>query len=246
VSRRGIVLGTAMLALAWQAAAMLVQRDILPGPCEVARAFWTALPAGLCRHIAASCFRVCAAMVVAVVSAFPFGLALGQSRRLSRLLSPLVYLTYPVPKVVLLPVVVLFFGAGDLSKVLVIALILFYQMMVVVRDAAASVRPELVYSVRSLGAGTLDLLRYVYLPSCLPAALTSLRVGTGTAIAVLFFAESFATTSGLGYYIMVEGWGRLAYPEMYAGVMAMSILGLAIYLALDRLERLACPWMFVN
>jgi ABC-type nitrate/sulfonate/bicarbonate transport system permease component len=71
-------------------------------------------------------------------------------------------------------------------------------------------------------------------------------VSIGTAIAVLFFAESFATTSGLGYYIIVETWGRLAYPEMYAGVVAMSLLGLALYFVVDRLERRWCPWLAVS
>jgi len=90
------------------------------------------------------------------------------------------------------------------------------------------------------------IFRFVYLPACLPAVLTSLRVGIGTAIAVLFFAESFATTSGLGYYIIVETWGRLAYPEMYAGVLAMSLLGLALYFAVNSLEQRMCPWLKVS
>jgi NitT/TauT family transport system permease protein len=71
-------------------------------------------------------------------------------------------------------------------------------------------------------------------------------VSIGTAIAVLFFAESFATNSGLGYYIIVETWGRLAYPEMYAGVVAMSLLGLALYFTVDRLQGRLCPWLAVN
>jgi NitT/TauT family transport system permease protein len=116
----------------------------------------------------------------------------------------------------------------------------------VVRDAASALRPELIYSVRSLGAGRRALFRFVYLPATLPAALTGLRVSIGTAIAVLFFAESFATTSGLGYYIIVESWGRLAYPEMYAGVVAMSVLGLLLYFLVDWLERRLAPWMFAN
>lgn len=101
----------------------------------------------------------------------------------------------------------------------------------------------MVQSVRSLGAGRLELLRYVYLPACLPAILTALRVSTGTAVAVLFLAETFATQSGLAYYITVEAWGRMAYPEMYAGVIAMALLGLVTYVFLDRLERRACEWM---
>ncbi len=63
---------------------------------------------------------------------------------------------------------------------------------------------------------------------------------------MLFFAESVATTSGLGYYIITESWGRLAYPEMYAGVLAMSLLGLLLYFADDRLERRLAPWMFLG
>jgi ABC-type nitrate/sulfonate/bicarbonate transport system permease component len=94
-------------------------------------------------------------------------------------------------------------------------------------------------------AGRRAIFRFVYLPACLPAVLTSLRVSIGTAIAVLFFAEPFATNSGLGYYIIVETWGRLANPQMYAGLMAMSLLGLSLYLVVDRLERALCPWLFV-
>ena len=64
----------------------------------------------------------------------------------------------------------------------------------------------------------------------------------GTAVAVLFFAESFATTSGLGYYILVESWGTLRYPEMYAGVLAMSLLGLMLYFVIDTLDKRLVPW----
>jgi NitT/TauT family transport system permease protein len=134
-------------------------------------------------------------------------------------------------------------GIGNLSKVFIISLILFFQILVVVRDEAANLRPELIASVQSLGAGRRALFRFVYLPACLPAVLTSVRVSIGTAIAVLFFAESFATSSGLGYYIIVEAWGRLAYDEMYAGVVAMSLLGLSLYFVVDRLERRFCPWL---
>jgi ABC-type nitrate/sulfonate/bicarbonate transport system permease component len=112
-----------------------------------------------------------------------------------------------------------------------------------VRDACLAVRPELVQSVRSLGAGRLDLLRHVYFPASLPSILTALRVSTGTAVAVLFLAETFATQAGLAYFITVEAWGRLAYADMYAGVLAMAMLGLSTYMLLDRLERRACEWM---
>jgi NitT/TauT family transport system permease protein len=154
----------------------------------------------------------------------------------------LIYLTYPIPKVVFLPIILLAMGLGDASKIFFIALILFYQVLIVVRDSAAGIHPDLVQSVASLGATRAQLVRYVYYPACVPAVLTGLRLSTGTAIAVLFLAESIAASSGVGYYIMVEGWGRMAYADMYAGVVALSALGLLLYAALDALETRLCAW----
>ena len=185
-------------------------------------------------------------MAIAVVMAAPLGLLLGQSKRLHRLLSPAIYVLYPIPKIVFLPLILLFLGIGDTSKIFIITLILFFQVLVVVRDEAATLRPELIHSVRSLGAGRRALFRFVYLPATLPAVLTALRLSVGTAVAVLFFAESFATETGLGYYIMVETWTRLAYAEMYAGVVAMSLLGLGFYVLIDQLEKRLCPYLFLE
>lgn len=241
-------LGVATLGILafWQLISMAINRPILPPPWEVIRAFTVALPHDLGLHLLVSSWRVVISIVVAVVAAVPIGLGLGLSPTAARLAAPVIYMLYPVPKIVFLPVVLLLLGIGNASKVFIIALILFFQVLVVVRDEAANLRPELIASVRSLGAGRRAIFRFVYLPACLPAVLTSLRVSIGTAIAVLFFAESFATSSGLGYYIIVETWGRLAYTEMYAGVVAMSMLGLVLYFAVDGLQRRFCPWLAVS
>lgn len=243
--KRDVALAVAGLSVLWQLASMLINRPVLPPPLEVLSAFAAELPQELGRHLLVSAWRVVASILVAVAAAVPAGLGLGLSPTANRLAAPVIYLLYPIPKIVFLPVVLLLLGIGNLSKVFIIALILFFQMLVVVRDEASNLRPELIASVRSLGAGRRAIFRFVYLPACLPAVLTSLRVSIGTAIAVLFFAESFATTSGLGYYIIVESWGRLAYPEMYAGVAAMSLLGLTLYFVVDSLQRRLCPWLSV-
>ncbi len=234
------------LVIVWQALAVVLNLSTLPGPVAVVFALYAGISKGLVLHAAISGYRVVVSIFLAVLLAAPLGLVVGQSRRFDRFATPLIYLTYPIPKIVLLPVILIFLGIGEASKIFIISLILFFQVLVVVRDASNSVRPELIYSVRSLGAGRMHLFRYVYLPACLPAILTSLRVSTGTAIAVLFFAESFATNSGLGYYIMVEGWGRMAYADMYAGVVVMSMLGLVIYYALDMMEKRLCGWVQVG
>jgi len=171
-----------------------------------------------------------------MITAVPLGLGLGQVRTLDRIVAPWMAIVYPIPKIVFLPVIYVLLGITDFSKIFLIALIIFFQILVVVRDEAANLHPELILSVRSLGAGRRALFRYVYLPASLPAVLTSLRVSVGTAIAVLFIAEQSLTTYGLGYYIVVETYQVLLYPEMYAGILAMSLLGVVLYFVIHSLE----------
>ncbi len=241
-----VVLAAVALVIVWEIVARILNREILPAPTTVLAVFVAQVPQSLGRHFAVSMWRVIASIALSVALATPAGLVLGQNERLNRIFAPLVYLTYPIPKIVFLPIVLLFLGIGDASKIFIIFLILFFQVLVVVRDQAAALRPELLYSVRSLGAGRRALLRFVYLPATLPAVLTAIRLSIGTAVAVLFFTESFATTAGLGYYVIVDTFSRLAYPEMYAGVVAMSLLGLVLYFFVDYLEKTLCPYLFAK
>ena len=243
MKRSGVLLALAALILLWQALAMLLRQAILPSPVEVARTFYHEVTQGqLMLHFGASLWRVLGSMLLSVLLAAPAGLVLGQSPRLDRIFSPFIYWLYPIPKVVLVPVVLLFLGIGDFAKVVIIFLILFFQILVLVRDAAAGLRPELIQSVRSLGAGRRALFRFVYLPASLPAILTALRQSVGTAVAVLYVAELFATQYGLGYYIYLNGSTLLNYPAMYAGIVAMSAMGVLLYFGIDGLERWLCPW----
>lgn len=245
----------------WTLLAAAVNRDIVPYPWEVIPVFLEKffipaetrqavvpdfrlpIPIGeLGQHFFVSAYRVLTAIVVAVLLAAPIGLGLGQVQHLNTIFAPLIALTHPIPKIVFLPVMMVLLGSGDLSKIVLIALILFFQILVMVRDEALGLRPELILSVRSLGAGRRALFRFVYIPASLPAILTALRVSVGTAIAVLFVAETYATRSGLGYYIVVRTWQALRYEEMYAGILAMSLLGLLLYFAIDTLERYVTQW----
>jgi ABC-type nitrate/sulfonate/bicarbonate transport system permease component len=244
MKRRDLFIASLAILTLWQIAAIVIHRQILPAPAQVARVFITDLLSGqLPIHFAVSLVRVTASTILAVFLAVPAGLVLGQSRRLNRFFAPFIYIIYPIPKVVFVPVVLVFLGIGDVPKIVIIFLILFFQILVLVRDQASNLRPELIQSVRSLGAGRRALFRFVYLPSSLPAILTALRQSIGTAIAVLYIAESFATSSGLGYYISYLGQSLFDYPRMYAGVIAMSLLGLGLYFAVDWLEKRLCPWL---
>jgi NitT/TauT family transport system permease protein len=246
MKRRDLLLAVIAIIILWQMISLAVNQPILPSPVEVAKTFPTELKSGLIDHFLISLWRVLASTLLAIALAAPAGLILGQSKRLNDLFSPLIYFVYPIPKVVFVPVVLLFLGLGDAPKIVIIFLILFFQILVLVRDQAAGLRPELIQSVRSLGAGRRALFRFVYLPASLPAILTALRQSVGTAVAVLYVAELFATQRGLGYYIYLNGSTLFNYPAMYAGIVAMSLLGLGLYFFVDWLERHMCRWQYVN
>jgi len=246
MKRRDILLATIALFAVWQVAAILVNLPILPAPLKVLEVFFRELHKDMLIHFAVSLWRVTVGMALSVLVAAPVGLAIGGSKRLNRFFSPFIYLLYPVPKVVLVPVVILFLGIGDVAKIAILFLILFFQILVLVRDQASGIAPQLIQSLRSLGAGRRALFRFVYLPASLPAILTALRQSIGTAVAVLYITELSATKYGLGYYIYYEGSTLLDYPAMYAGVIAMSLLGLGLYFSVDWMERKWCKWKFVN
>jgi NitT/TauT family transport system permease protein len=246
MKRRDLLFAVIVLFIIWFLTSWLVDKPILPSPIEVVSVFFIELRGGLLNHFVVSLWRVIASTALAIIIAAPLGLILGQSKRLHNIFSPFVYLLYPIPKVVFVPVVLLLLGVGDLPKITIIFLILFFQVLVLVRDQAASLHPELIQSVRSLGAGRRAIFRFVYLPASLPAILTALRQSVGTAVAVLYVAELFATQKGLGYYIYLKGSTLFNYPAMYAGIIAMGILGLSLYFTVDWLEQRVCPWLKVS
>ncbi|HEU0293050.1 MAG TPA: ABC transporter permease [Anaerolineales bacterium] len=246
MKRHDALLAALALLLVWQASAMVVNLPILPAPLKVFSVFIQELQSDLLSHFAFSLWRVFAGMALSVLVAAPVGLAIGGSKKLNRLFSPLIYLLYPIPKVVFVPVVILFLGIGDVAKIAIMFLILFFQIIVLVRDQASGLPPQLIQSLQSLGAGRRALFRFVYLPASLPAILTALRQSIGTAVAVLYITELSATKYGLGYYIYYNGSTLLDYPAMYAGVVAMSLLGLGMYFTVDWLERKWCQWKFVT
>ena len=243
-------LAAAALCLVWQAGALALGPDLLPSPGETFALFLRALGmAAFWADMGMSTWRLALGLGLAVCVAFPAGLLMGHCRRADAVAAPLVFLTYPLPKIVLLPVFFTFLGLGDAPRVLLIALTTGYQILVIVRGTAMGLDPSCRKVFRSLagtagGAGRgmlLQTLRHVYVPAALPGLFTSLKVAVGTAVAVLFLAESFATRSGLGFRIM-DAWGRGDAPEMFVGILGMSLLGLALYALCCLGERVFCPW----
>lgn len=234
-------LAAVVLIVAWHFAAAAVNKPVLPTPLMAWQKFQYLWGKSLWEHFLVSSWRILASLVISMVTAVPIGLALGRLEKIDRVLAPLVYLLYPIPKSVFLPLIIVFLGLGDTPKIFLITIILFFQILVAARDAARNVPQQSIYSMKSLGAGPWQIFRHVIWPASLPEVLTSLRISIGTAIAVLFLAESFASEQGLGYLIM-SAWGRQEPGEMFAAIMAMALLGFAAYLLVDLLERVWCRW----
>jgi len=159
-------------AVLWKLASVALGGIILPAPEDAGRAFFEALFTPVFWvHFSVSAYRAVAAMILAWVVAFPLGLVMGSVKRADDLLAPFVFLTYPIPKIVLLPVFLLLFGLGDSAKIFMIALILAYQILVTTRDGVKSIHPKYFDSVRSLGGSRWNVLREVLLPARCPTDL---------------------------------------------------------------------------
>lgn len=236
----GYLWGTVFVVALWWVLVLAIGSPALPTP----DATWPALVdnfACIMPEFWTSLGRIALSMLIGTVLGVPAGLWIGRSRRGDQIFGPVLYVLYPVPKIVFLPVLFILFGLGGQAKVILISIAIFFQMVVTMRDAAKNVPQGAVVSLRSLGATKGQILREVVLPASLPDLFTALRITTGTAVAVLFIAESMAGSSGLGYYIM-HTWSLLEYEQMFAGIIAMAVLGVVIYEAFEILEYRLTKW----
>ncbi|MGC7846988.1 ABC transporter permease [Desulforudis sp. 1088] len=224
----------------WHVTALLLHIEQVPTPLEALVVLTKGLQGELGGHILASTARVLASILISFAVAVPLGLFLGREERWDRYAAPLIYIVYPIPKIVFLPIIFLV-DFGDGAKIFLISLVIVFQILVTARDAARKIDRAVVDSMLSLGAGKIALYRHVVWPAALPEIFTALRISSGTAIAVLFFSETICGTNGLGYYIL-DAWSSWLWPNMWAGVVAMGLLGYVLYTAIDQLERRVCAW----
>jgi len=237
-----ILAGAIFLLVCWQLFSLLLDTPVFPPPLDAFQSLTATFQTDIWAHLQVSLYRVAVSLLIAALLGVTLGLFLGKNKKADELSAPIIYLTYPIPKVVFLPIFLILLGIGNVSKIVMITIIVFYQILVTTRDAAKNLQKEYILSVRSLGATERELYRHVYFPACLPAILTSLRLGLGTAMAVLFLVETYATREGIGFFIM-ESWSSLAYDKMFAGIIAMGLMGFIIYLLLDACERILCSWV---
>ena len=236
----GYVFAVAFIVAGWWLTALIVSSPALPTPVAAAEMFGQNIPM-LVPYFLTSAFRVVVSLLIGTLLAVPIAQVFVRSRTLDALFAPVLYLLYPIPKVVLLPVLLVLLGLADAPKIALISLTVFFQVLVAVRDAVKAIPESALISIRSLGGNRWDEYRHVVVPSTLPAVFTSLRIGVGTAIAVLFIAEAMAGSTGLGYFIM-QSWSMVNYPRMFAGIIALALLGVVLYALFDLVERRLTRW----
>ncbi|MBS3766310.1 ABC transporter permease [Candidatus Bipolaricaulota bacterium] len=239
----------AFIVLFWFFASWLVgtilsgpESSVLPGPLS---AFYTLFNhwGDIWPNFLRSGFRLVVALFVAVFLGSISGLIVGFESKIDKYVSPVLYLLYPIPKIVLLPVILIIFGLGDISRIIFIFLVTIFQVMISARDAAKNVSPTWVKAVKSSGGDKLQIYRHVVIPATLPSILSSVRISIGLGVAALYLAELSYTNQGLGYFID-NSWKVFAYSDVFAGILAFAALGLGLYLLIDLLERIFCKWSF--
>src|SRR3954447_19357600 len=216
--------------------------DFVLPPLEIAKQFIAALATReLYADAAASLMRALPGFAVGVALGVVLGLAAGIARNFDQMLSPLVFLTYPVPKIVMLPVFMLWFGIGDVSKVLIIALACFYPSFINAFYGARATQRILVWSARNMGATQAQIFRRVVLPGALPLIFAGMRVALALSFIVMFATEMINARSGLGHLIR-EAENGLRFDLMYVALLAIAILGYAGDRLLRFLRSKLLPW----
>ncbi len=237
----GAMIGGIILMLAWYLLALLVDRPIIPNPIDVFIQIGEIFQVKMAVHVAYSLMRIVEGVAIAFLIGVPLGFMMGYFEKADRILAPLIYFSYPIPKIALLPIIMVLFGLGETSKIIMIVLIIVFQIIITARDAVKDIPAQTFYSLQSLGAGKLQIFTEIVAPAALPEVLTATRLALGTAISILFFTETFGTQYGMGFFIM-DSWLRVNYLDMYAGIVVLSFIGFCLFVSIDYLERKICSW----
>ncbi|MBD9662114.1 taurine ABC transporter permease TauC [Pantoea sp. PNT03] len=243
------MLSVGLLLLLWWAitALGLVAPLFLPPPQVVLqKLILIASPQGfmdatLWQHLGASLARMLVALFFAALIGIPVGIAMGLSPAIRGLLDPLIELYRPVPPLAYLPLMVIWFGIGETSKILLIYLAIFAPVTLSTLAGVKNAQQVRIRAAQALGASRWQLLRYVILPGALPEILTGLRIGLGVGWSTLVAAELIAATRGLGF--MVQSAGEfLATDVVLAGIAVIALIAFGLELGLRALQRRLTPW----
>jgi NitT/TauT family transport system permease protein len=228
----------------WEAAPRLglVDSTFLPPFSEVARAWWElAVNGQLATNLQASLIRSLSGFALAVVIAVPLGLLIGWYRPVADLLSPLLEVFRNTAALALLPVFVLILGIGETSKISIVLYACLWPILLNTISAVRNVDPTLLRLARSMNLSAPRLFQKVILPASVPVVFTGIRLAGAVSILVLVAAEMVGAKAGLGYLVNASQF-NFAIPQMYAGIITISAVGVLFNQLLVALERRFTAW----
>lgn len=238
-----IISPVALIAL-WELAARLGIIDVrfFPAPSKVFQVMWGLIENGmLVTNVWASLQRLFWGILWGGIPALVLGVAMGMFRTLRMIVEPIISATYPIPKSAILPLILLIFGLGEPSKIVMVATGVFYPILINSMAGVLEINKIHFDVSRNFGAGGFQTFRTVALPGALPLIMTGVKLGVGLGLVLIAIAEMVGAKSGLGYMIW-NAWEILSVETMYVGLITIAVLGLVFTLVLNEIERLIVPW----
>jgi NitT/TauT family transport system permease protein len=218
----------------------------LPSPLKVLERGWTwATDTGLLEDMGISTYRVVAGFALSAVIALPLGLLIGSFRAVQALLEPLTDFIRYMPAVAFIPLVMLWVGIDEASKIAIIFIGTFFQMVLMVAEDVRRVPSAQVEAAQTMGATRAELIEKVIFPSAKPALLDTLRITMGWAWTYLVVAELVAANSGLGYAVL-RAQRFLQTDTIFAGIIVIGLIGLLTDQLFRWLHRRAFPWLYLK
>jgi ABC-type nitrate/sulfonate/bicarbonate transport system permease component len=233
-----------LLLLAWELAGDFGIIDVrfFPPPSRIAHQIGVLFASGeLVSNTLASLRRLALGMLLGGVPALLLGLAMGISRPLRAAIDPLVSATYPIPKSAILPLVLLIFGLGEMSKVVMVALGAFYPILI--NTVLGVVNLDRIYLDvgHNFRAGKWQVFRTIALPGALPSIMAGVKLAAGMGLILIAISEMVAANDGIGFMIW-NAWQVLTVDTMYVGLLVIAVLGFIFSVVLDEIERRLIPW----
>jgi len=238
------ILSPLTLLLLWEAAAFLgfIDTRLFSSPLNILQAFFPLLLSGdLLYNTWVSVLRVTWGFIAGAIPGILLGMSMGLSPLVRSAVEPMIAATYPIPKLAIMPLILLIFGLGETSKIFTIAIGVFY--LVVINTMAGVLGIDKIYLevAKNFGASRKDFYLTVALPGALPMIFAGLKLGMGMALILIVAAEMSAAKAGVGWMIW-RAYDMFDIEQMFVALITLSVLGYFFSLVLDWMERLVLPW----
>jgi ABC-type nitrate/sulfonate/bicarbonate transport system permease component len=220
----------------------MIDGRFVPSPYLILQGGWNlALSGELWAHVSATLYRLSIGLMIGIIPGIFIGMIMGLNRWVRAVLDPLVAAIYPVPKIAILPLLMLVFGLGDGSKIAAVAMSVFLLMIINTMVGVMNIERIYFDVARKFDTPWHKLFRRVILPAAVPQICAGLRVSLGVSLIVLVAAEFVASSTGIGYLIWTS-WETLSVQNMFVGIIVITILGVLFAFLLKEAERLLMPW----